>query len=340
MKLENLKCIENIDIDKYIEFREKVKENMEYKEWLGDFSKEDIINLLKNNSKIWIYYKDEEPVCSMMLIPSDEESTKKLELNYNYKEIVDYGPMFVNKKYVGNGLQYQMLKELDKYAVEKGYKYAASTIHPDNVYSINNLEKDNFKYQRTKEFKRGVRNIYLKTFETKIIYYVHGTTYDNELKKCSGWKQVELNETGKNQAINLGKNTPYKFDILFTSDLIRAKKTATLAFTNIKSIEDKRLRECNYGDLDGEDKKLVIYEDHIEKEFPNGESLIDVQKRIEDFLKYIKETYQGKTIGIIAHRAPQLALDVITKKISWDEAIKNDWRKQGNWQPGWEYIIK
>ena len=57
---------------------------------------------------------------------------------------------------------------------------------------------------------------------TKIVYYVHGTTYDNASKKCSVWKQVELNELGKGQAINLGKNTPYKFDILFTSDLKRA----------------------------------------------------------------------------------------------------------------------
>ena len=59
--------------------------------------------------------------------------------------------------------------------------------------------------------------------ETRIIYYVHGTTYDNADKKCSGWKQVELNDLGKEQAINLGKNTPYDFDVLFTSDLVRAE---------------------------------------------------------------------------------------------------------------------
>ena len=33
--------------------------------------------------------------------------------------------------------------------------------------------------------------------ETKIIYYVHGTTYDNASKKCSGWNQVELNKLGR-----------------------------------------------------------------------------------------------------------------------------------------------
>ena len=173
--------------------------------------------------------------------------------------------------------------------------------------------------------------------KTKIIYYVHGTTYDNASKKCSGWKQVELNDLGKEQAINLGKNTPYKFDVLFTSDLKRAIDSASLAFPSYRSIQDKRLRECNYGDYDGEDKKLVIYEEHTDKSFPNGESLKDVEKRVKEFLIFINNNYQGKTIGIIAHRAPQLALEVITKHIKWETAIKNDWRKTGEWQPGWEY---
>ncbi len=173
--------------------------------------------------------------------------------------------------------------------------------------------------------------------QTKIIYYVHGTTYDNASKKCSGWKQVELNDLGKEQAINLGKNTPYKFDVLFTSDLKRAIDSAKLAFPKFEAIIDNRLRECNYGDFDGGDKKLVVYEEHIEEEFPNGESLKSVESRMRDFLKYINENYKGKTIGIIAHRAPQLALEVITEHISWEEANKNDWRKTGDWQPGWEY---
>lgn len=174
---------------------------------------------------------------------------------------------------------------------------------------------------------------------TKIIYFVHGTTYDNATGKCSGWKQVELNELGKEQAANLGKNTNYKFDVLFTSDLIRAIDSANIAFPEYEKIQDKRLRECNYGDYDGEDKSLVVYEEHIEKPFPNGESLKDVEIRIAEFLEYIQKNYPGKTIGIVAHRAPQLAIEVLTKHISWEEAIQNDWRKKKAWQPGWEYII-
>ena len=115
--------------------------------------------------------------------------------------------------------------------------------------------------------------------------------------------------------------------------------SAKLAFPEYKAIADKRLRECNYGKLDGKSKKDVIYEEHIYDAFPEGESLKDVEKRIRDFLKFLKENYDGKTVGIVAHRASQLALEVITKNISWENAIENDWRKMGKWQPGWEYEI-
>ena len=85
--------------------------------------------------------------------------------------------------------------------------------------------------------------------KTNLIYFVHGTTYDNASQKCSGWKQVELNELGKEQAKNLGNvNSHIKFDVIFTSDLIRAIDSSNLAFPNQNKIIDSRLRECNYGD--------------------------------------------------------------------------------------------
>ena len=152
----------NIDIDKYIEFREYVKSYMEHPEWLGDFSKEEIINMLNKNSKIWLYYLNEEPVCSMMLIPATEKALSKFEIYLDYHEVADYGPMMVSPSYVGNGLQYQMLKEIDNYCLNNNYHYAAGTIHPDNIYSINNLLKDDFKLINQKKFTRGLRNIYLK----------------------------------------------------------------------------------------------------------------------------------------------------------------------------------
>ena len=179
--------------------------------------------------------------------------------------------------------------------------------------------------------------------ETKIIYFVHGTTTDNAEKLCSGWKEAMLNELGKEQAKNLGnvsRERKDNFDIIFTSDLKRAIESSNIAFPDINKIIDKRLRECNYGDLDGKHKSLVMYEEHIDNPFPNGESLKDVENRMREFIEYLKENHKGKTIGIVAHRAPQLALEVITKGITWEEAINNDWRKTGDWQPGWVYIVE
>ena len=179
--------------------------------------------------------------------------------------------------------------------------------------------------------------------ETKIIYFVHGTTTDNAAKLCSGWKQAMLNELGTEQAKDLGniiKEKEIEFDVIFTSDLKRAIDSSNIAFPGNTKVEDSRLRECNYGDLDGKHKSLVVYEEHINEKFPNGECLKDVEKRMRDFIDSLKQNYSGKVIGIVAHRAPQLALEVITKWLSWEEAIKNDWRNIGAWQPGWEYIIK
>lgn len=162
INIKDLIVVEKINIDQYIKFREQVKETMNNPEWLGDFTREDIELLLQENSKIWVYYSKEIPICSMMIIPATKKSLIKFELNYKVQEVIDYGPMFVNPNYIGNNLQYQMLRELDEISRKKGYRYAVVTVHPDNMYSIRNLEKDKFKLINTKNFERGIRNIYLK----------------------------------------------------------------------------------------------------------------------------------------------------------------------------------
>ena len=155
---------DNLDLDEYIQIREEVKKKMEHPEWLGDFSKEDLINELNNNAKIWLYYDNAKPVCSMMIMPCSKDAITKFELDINYEEVMDYGPMFVCNDYIGNGLQYQMLQIIDSYCKSKGYKYAISTVHPDNNYSIVNFLKDDFKLHKEKNFKRGRRNIYIKKY--------------------------------------------------------------------------------------------------------------------------------------------------------------------------------
>lgn len=177
----------------------------------------------------------------------------------------------------------------------------------------------------------------------KIIYFVHGTTIDNEQHKAAGWNDVELSKKGIMQTLALrDEECINDIDLVITSDLKRAVDSAKNIFVDIKDmtiIQDCRIRECNYGNLNGQDSSLIKYEEHIEQAFPNGESLKDVEKRVRAFCNEIIKKYDGKTIAIVSHRAPQLALDVIIKKISWEEAIEKDWRKNKAWQPGWTLKI-
>lgn len=176
----------------------------------------------------------------------------------------------------------------------------------------------------------------------KIIYFVHGTTTDNELHKAAGWNEVDLSEKGIEQSKALrDKINIDEIDLVISSDLRRAVHSANNIFENDKEIiVDKRLRECNYGDFNGDDSSKVKYEEHIQESFPNGECLIDVERRMRSLCNELLDKYDGKTIAFVAHKAPQLALDVITKNMTWEDAIDNDWRKTKAWQPGWTYELK
>ena len=178
-----------------------------------------------------------------------------------------------------------------------------------------------------------------------ITYFVHGTTTDNEQHISSGWKDVELSELGIQQSKDLREKTKdKKFDVVFCSDLKRTQDSAKLTWEGIYPIIlDARLRECNYGKLNGASSDIVEpmqEEECIDKPFPEGESYEDVKKRMADFLEFLKQNYDGKSIAIVASKAPQLALDVLLKGKTWKQALAEDWRKTHSWKPGWEYTLE
>lgn len=178
----------------------------------------------------------------------------------------------------------------------------------------------------------------------KITYFVHGTTTDNEQEISSGWSDVELAAKGREQSHKLKELiADQKFDAVFCSDLKRALESAQITFSAIcPIIVDERLRECNYGEYNGKLSNVVepLQEQSIVVKFPQGESYEDVKARIKQFLELLKTDYDGKHIAIVAHKAPQLALDVLLRGWSWEEAFAQDWRKTKSWQPGWEYILE
>jgi len=174
----------------------------------------------------------------------------------------------------------------------------------------------------------------------QITYFVHGTTTDNEQGKATGWNPGVLSELGIRQSKELASLVHKEdFAAVFCSDLQRAVDSTKLAFGDGYH-QDARLREINYGDFNGHAESfkddLIQF---IEKRFPNGENYNDVEHRLRSFVDEIKKKYDGKRIAIVAHQAPQLALEVIVNGKSWEQAIASDWRKVGSWQPGWEYFL-
>ena len=178
----------------------------------------------------------------------------------------------------------------------------------------------------------------------RITYFVHGTTTDNEQRLSSGWNDVALSALGEGQAHALKETLEgQKFDAVFTSDLVRAVRTGEIAFdASIPHVADARLRECNYGDMNGGPSELVepMQENAITIPMPGGESYEDVKTRTEDFLSILAQEYDGKHVAIVAHKAPQLALEVLLRGKTWEEAFAEDWRKTKAWQPGWEYELR
>ena len=173
-----------------------------------------------------------------------------------------------------------------------------------------------------------------------IIFESHGTTLDNELRKASGWHDIELSELGKRQAEELGER--YKneqVDAVFCSDLQRSYRTAEIAFAgkNMPIIKNERLRECNYGDFTGRSSEEVelAKPKHIVESFPNGESYEQATERIRNFLKDLLHNYNGKKIIIVGHRATQYGLERWINHIPLSRSIATPWK----WQPGWTYIL-
>lgn len=178
----------------------------------------------------------------------------------------------------------------------------------------------------------------------KITYFVHGTTTDNEKNISSGWYDVGLSELGRKQSVDLKeKIKDNRFDVVFCSDLKRAVDSAILTFEGIVPIiSDARLRECDYGKFNAQPSDIVepMQEKCLYERFPEGESYEDVKKRLADFLGFLKQKYDGKSVAMVSHKAPQLALDVLLKRKTWAQAFAEDWRKTKAWQPGWEYVIE
>jgi broad specificity phosphatase PhoE len=173
-----------------------------------------------------------------------------------------------------------------------------------------------------------------------LVYETHSLTTDNESGHATGWNGGELSKEGRKLAAEMGgRRRNDNLAAVFVSDLARAAETATIAFagSDIPVNYDDRLRECNYGELNGCPVDILRGErrKHISVPFPGGQSYEDVVEQTRDFLVDIKRQFDGRRVFVIAHSANKWALDVILHGAKLEDLVDAGFP----WQEGWEYEV-
>ncbi|MAQ05220.1 MAG: 2,3-bisphosphoglycerate-dependent phosphoglycerate mutase [Euryarchaeota archaeon] len=169
----------------------------------------------------------------------------------------------------------------------------------------------------------------------------HGQSLWNAENKFTGWTDIGLSEKGIKEAENAGKILEdVAFDVVHTSALIRAQKTAEIIIKNNKESEgipvhkDKRLNERHYGSLQGLNKKetaekygaeqVHIWRRSFDVPPPDGESL---KMNAERTLPYFKENIigdlkNGKNVLVAAHGNSLRSIVMFIENISKEDVVK------------------
>ena len=178
--------------------------------------------------------------------------------------------------------------------------------------------------------------------KTNIVLVRHGQSEWNKKNLFTGWKDPELTDLGVEEAIQAGnilKEKEINFDVMFTSDLLRAQETGRLILeqmnqSEISIIKDQRLNERNYGDLAGLNKddarekwgaeQVHIWRRSFDVPPPGGESLKNTAERVLPYfeLEIIPKIKEGLNVLVAAHGNSLRALVMELENISQEEIVK------------------
>jgi broad specificity phosphatase PhoE len=173
----------------------------------------------------------------------------------------------------------------------------------------------------------------------ELVYETHSLTVDNERGIATGWLPGELSAEGRRLAGQLGeRRRDDGLACVFTSDLRRAVETAEIAFggSAIEVRQDARLRECNYGALNGAPvEQLDLRVRFVDEPFPGGESYGDCAAKLATFLDDLAAEFDGRRVLLIAHSAQRWALRHLLDGVPLEELVDAPFE----WQEGWEYTV-
>lgn len=163
---------------------------------------------------------------------------------------------------------------------------------------------------------------------TRFCLVRHGETDWNVERRLQGHTDIDLNARGVAQAEQMARalqKINLQFDVLYTSDLQRAAKTAREIerLFNATAVVSSALRERHLGALQGltmSDAPKIepeLWRSHIDRnlneELRGGESIVQFSGRIKEALDQIRHQHIGKTILIVSHGG---ALDMMYRLAS------------------------
>ncbi len=172
----------------------------------------------------------------------------------------------------------------------------------------------------------------------------HGESEWNKLNLFTGWKDPDLTEKGRAEAMKaavLLKAQGIKFDTAFTSDLTRAQHTLKIILeglgqSGLETARDQKLNERDYGDLSGLNKddarkrwgeeQVHIWRRSFDVPPPGGESLKDTLARVLPYYeaKIWPAVKAGKNVIVAAHGNSLRALIMKLERLSGEEIIKRE----------------
>ena len=178
------------------------------------------------------------------------------------------------------------------------------------------------------------------THVVRLVFETHSLTVDNELGIATGWLGGALSARGRALAEELGeRRRDDGIDVVFASDLARAVETADIAFaaTDIPVLLDWRLRELDYGELNGAPADAIAAERarRVELPFPGGESYRGAVARVASFLDDVRVVCAGERVLLIGHTATRWALDHLLDGRPLEQVVVAPF----DWREGWEYDL-
>ena len=157
------------------------------------------------------------------------------------------------------------------------------------------------------DFELQFKELFFENYR-EIIFARHGKTSLNKKDLFIG-RNTDVSISKQDKAhTELLKNAAQNADLIITSPSKRCLETSELII-NRKPIIDNRLNEIDYGKIEGKNIEylsknypeiLENWKKGIDQRFPEGENNLDVYKRIESFLKEIKQN-NSKKIIVITH---------------------------------------